>query len=213
VTERLAHLDEDGRPCTRHAPVAIDALLHLATIGSRMSSFHHDVASKLQGLMMALDEISELAEPRGDTDLLRAAETAHTSLKELHQLLNANRTLAKPPIRTHTALRELATRAGERVGVTLRGDLVDANLEIAVPITTHGLALALDVAAGVGRSRALDVTSRIVDERVELNLALSPTPPANASEALAIAAWVVAREGGELRCSDSRLVVRLPIVS
>jgi hypothetical protein len=212
VNEPLGHAGDDGQPCTRHVPVSLDTLLHFATIGSRISSFHHDIASKLQGLMMALDEISELVEPGGDTDLGRAAETAHAALKELTQIFMLNRALAKAPIRGRTTLRELAARASERVGVQPRGALPEVTVEVAVPLITQGFALAFDIAAGAGRSRSLELTASVVDARVELVLPAAP-PSANANESLAIAAWVFAHEGGDLRCSESQILLRLPIVS
>lgn len=209
----LGHDGDDGQPCTRHVPVSIDALLHFATVGSRISSFHHDIASKLQGLMMALDEITELTEPTGgDTDLGRAAETAHAALKDLTQIFMLNRALAKAPIRGRTTLRELAMRASERVGVTLRGELPEVDLDVAVPLTTQGFALAFDAAAGAGRSRSLEVTALVAEARIELALPAAPTT-ATANESLAIAAWVFAHEGGDLRCSESRILVRLPVAT
>jgi len=56
----IEHLDDQGRPCTKHPSATIDELMVLAVIGSRVSGFHHDIASKLQGLMMSIDEIGEL---------------------------------------------------------------------------------------------------------------------------------------------------------
>src|SRR5581483_1744797 len=92
----IGHVDDAGQPCARHAPVATETLLHLAMVGSRASAFHHDCASKLQGLVMALDELGELSE-HGDPQVLRAIEAAMESTKELHALLNMNRALTKPP--------------------------------------------------------------------------------------------------------------------
>ena len=114
------HLDETGQPCTRHPEVTEVRLYELATLGSRMPSFHHDAASKLQSLMMALDELSELST---DVDPMArgAIDTAHVALRELHQLLSANRALAKPAVRAHGHLPELVQRAADRVGVKLRG--------------------------------------------------------------------------------------------
>ena len=77
----MKHKGEDGNECTQH-PTNSDALMTFAVIGSRVSAFNHDIASKLQGMMMALDEIEELLERVGDSDLRRATETAQQSLKE-----------------------------------------------------------------------------------------------------------------------------------
>ena len=212
MSEPLAHLDETGRPCERHPRAELDPILHLAVIGSRMVGFNHDLASKIQGLMMSLDELSELLEPGGSSELERATETAQAAVKELAQLLTLNRGLTKPPVRTRVALREVATRAGERAGVVLRGTLPDVDVELAVSLATQGLALALDAAAGTGRNRSLEAVTSNEASRVELSFPIAPTTNASTSEYLAIAAWVFAREGGELRCSsDARLVLRLPV--
>jgi hypothetical protein len=77
---------------------------------------------------------------------------------------------------------------------------------------THALALTIDVAAGTGRGRALAITGATAGREVELALPMAPTQPTNASESLAIATFVVARDGGKLWCSAAgdRLFVRLP---
>ncbi|HEX8106419.1 MAG TPA: hypothetical protein VF516_01775, partial [Kofleriaceae bacterium] len=97
---RLAeHVDETGAPCTRHPAISPASLYQLAMVGSRAPAFHHDCASKLQGLVMALDELSELTE-NGDPQLIRAVETALEASRELNALLNLNRTLTRPATRT-----------------------------------------------------------------------------------------------------------------
>jgi L-asparaginase II len=214
VTELvIEHLDETGAPCTRHPPVVADTLLQLAMVGSRASAFHHDCASKLQGLVMALDELSELTE-HGDPQLIRALESALDSTRELNALLNANRALTKLSARTVIAVGDLARRAAQRVGVTLQGTATEAMVEVAVPAMTHGLALAIDVAAGAGRGRTVVIGGEVVAHEVELVLQTSASAPANASEALAIASFVVARDGGRLWCSAAgdRVCMRLPAV-
>jgi hypothetical protein len=210
VSSELGHRDETGGICTRHPAAALDPILQLAAIGTRMASFNHDLASKIQGLMMALDEITELATEVRNPDLERAAETAHTSLRELGELLTANRTLTKPPVKSRVTVRELVLKAGERVGVALRGTLPETSIEVAVVLAQHGLALAFDVAAGTGRNRRLDLTV----SGHELTAAFAETTSATASETLAIAAFLLAREGGQLCCTtDARLVIRLPPAS
>lgn len=206
-----AHVDETGAACPHHLAASRDGLLQLAMVGSRASSFHHDCASKLQGLVMALDEINELT-MHGDPQLTRAVEIALDSTRELHGLLNANRALTKPPARAPIALRDLLARASAHVRVALQGEVPDVMVQVAVAPVSHALALALDVAAGVGRSRALAITSAVVEGAVELVMFAATPPPANASEALAIATFVITRDGGRMWCSAAgdRLVVRLP---
>lgn len=207
----VTHLDEHDRVCTLHAAPTREELLPLAIVGSRAPSFHHDLASKLQGLMMAIDEIGEIS-GEAAPPLVRALDTAHTALRDVLELLNTNRALTKAPTKTRTTLGALLTRAAERVYVNLRGPIVLANLECSVPAVTHALALVLDVAGGPGRGRSVDVTSVLEGARVELTIVASPAPPANAGESLALAAFTLRRDAGELRCADagSRLIVHLP---
>ena len=215
----IAHLDETGQPCTRHASASPDNLLALAALGSRIPSFHHDAASKLQSLMMALDEISELADT-APAELRQAADTAHTALRELHQLFTANRALAKSPQRKRTALGELITRAAERSGVKLRGELVSVDVDVAPASSTHALATLLDLVAGAAHlGRVVDVGVAVALEIGKVTLTLTgpaeaaAKPPATANDSIALAAFLIAREDGEVRCGadGQRFVVRLPV--
>jgi hypothetical protein len=206
-----AHTDENGEPCAHHPAVTVDAIFAHALVGSRASGFNHDIASKLQGLMMALDEISELAE--ADPNLSRAAEGAHIALKEVLATLNANRALTKPPTRVPIALTELTTRAGERVYVTFRGDLPAVDLDISAPTTIHALALLLDISSGPGRGRVISVDT--TQSSTHVTLTFTPVLPlaSNAPEALALASYTFARDGGSLRCADNgtKFVVSFPL--
>lgn len=210
---KLEHLDEDGHACTRHA-ANLDAILTLAAIGSRVASFNHDIASKLQGLMMALDEIGDLIarDAAPDPDLRRAVETAQLSLAEASALLTANRALTRTSVRTKAALRDVVTAATERVGVALHGELPDGEVEAVVPLLVQGLGLALDAIAGTGRARTVDVAVTRDGARVELVFAAAGEPAKTVGDALALASFILAREHGELRCGrDHRLHVRLPL--
>lgn len=209
----LDHLDEEGKPCSVHAPGTLDELMVLAVVGSRAAGFHHDVASKLQGLMMALDEIGELGQ--SDPALTRATEAALDSLREVLAQLNGNRALTKPPTRTAVAFREIVARASERVYVALGGELVDATIEVHGPTTIHALSLAFDVAAGPGRGRTLPATARLDGTHVELRLGCAPSPQSNSGESLAVATFVLTRDRGSLHCTadGKHLVLRLPLVA
>ena len=215
VTAQVSqHVMDGDVPCLRHRTATLDELMVLAIVGSRASGFHHDLASKLQGLMMSLDELSELG-AQGNGEIARVAETAQTTLQELLALLNLNRALTRPPVRTRVALRELLSRACERVYVTLAGEVPDVTVEVAAAATIHALSLTLDVAAGPGRGRTLALRSRLEAGQLEIDLDASPLTPAGAPEALAVAAFVLARDHGELRCTGrgERMIVRLPVVS
>jgi len=210
------HRDESGEPCTRHPEPVETRLLELATLGSRMPSFHHDAASKLQSLMMALDEINELS---SDADpIVRAAlDTAGSALRDLHQMLTANRALAKPPQRTRAMLGEVLQRASERVGVNIRGELPPCEVRVAVPALTHALAMLVDVAAGPTHlGRIVDATL-VTSGGATLTIVgpreAAAKPAANIGEALALASFVIARDEGKLTCGGEgeRFVVQMPL--
>jgi len=205
----LGHLDDSERPCSRHL-LDLDTLLYFAALGTRTSSFNHDIASKLQGLMMTIDEVTELTV---SPELKLAAETAHTAVAELNQLLQQNRALTKPPVVTRTSLHELVAKAAMRVGVMLRGARLTAEVEVevAVPLVTQAIALSIDAAAGLERRRSIELATRVEDGRVELTLPIV-AGAAPTGESLAIAAWIVARDRGELRCGERTIVIRLPVV-
>ncbi len=202
----LGHLDDSERPCERHR-VDRDTLLHLAAIGSRSPGFNHDIASKIQGLMMAMDEISELV---ATPELELAAETAQTALGELNQLLQQSRAFTKPPVSARCTLQELLTRAAARVGVTLRGAPATQEVEVAVPLVTQAFTLLFDGVAGAARRRVLELGVSSDAGRVELTFPIA-IDAVLIGESLAIAAWIFARERGELRCSEQAIVVRLPV--
>jgi hypothetical protein len=208
VTLVEPHLDETGQPCTRHAAISIDTLLAYAAIGSRASGFHHDTASKLQSLMMAVDEIGESA----NDELKGAAATAAAAIRDLHALLTVNRALAKPPQRKKTPLSELLTRAAERNGVRLIGDTPAVAVHVALPSIAHALAMLLDLAAGPIQGTRSVSLSVATGPRIRIQITASngfATLP-NANEQISLAAFLMKREDGTLACQPNGFVVELP---
>jgi hypothetical protein len=207
------HLDDSGSPCKRHPPASASNLMAMALLGSRMPSFHHDVASKLQSLMMAVDELLELAET---IEARAAATAATTAVKELTNLFMNNRALGKAPQRRSTPVAEVFARAAERSGVKTAGELATCNVDIALPSIIHACAVILDLAAGpLAHGRTVDLTGQAKHQMLEVVVTGPPnTPlPANAGDVLALASFALAREGGELRCGADRYTIRLPLTS
>ena len=207
----IEHLDEDGKPCTRHAAV-VGKLLAYAAVGTRISGFHHDAASKLQSLVMALDEISELI-GEDESEVRTATETAQTAVRQLHGLLSANRALAKGPQLTRTHLPELLQRSAERHAVKLRGEVASLEVMVAAPSMTHAFSMLLDMLAGPpAQGRAVDLTIVSDGDRATVTLTgnVEATHP-NANELIAVAAFIIGREEGVLRCGPKRFVIELPI--
>jgi hypothetical protein len=207
----IEHADEDGNPCTRHVAER-DKLLAFAALGSRISGFHHDAASKLQSLVMALDEISELI-GEDESDVRTATETAQSAVRQLHALLTANRALAKPPAVVPTLLPELLQRAAERHAVKLRGNVPSIEVMAAPPSMTHAFSLLLDMIAGPpSQGRAVEATAQTEGTRVTLTLDGNvEATHANVNELIALAAYMVAREGGAVRCGAKKFVVELAL--
>lgn len=209
----IAHTDEAGQPCTRHGALSEHRALELATLGSRMPSFHHDAASKLQSLMMALDEISELAVDA--SDLRTSIDTAHSALRELNQLLSANRALAKAPVVARIALPELLQRAAEATGVRLRTPIAAHDVRLHIPAMRHALSLLLDITAGPSHlGRVVDATCEFTGDRYVLRLSGPPEAqaklPVNAGESIGLATFVIDREEGTVQCTATGFVVSLP---
>jgi hypothetical protein len=92
-------------------------------------------------------------------------------------------------------------------------------VHVGVAPMIHALSLAIDAAAGTGRGRTLALSTTPaaapVTGVVELALHTSPLQAPSAGEAIAIAGFVIARDGGgRLWCSSTgdRMLIRLPVV-
>ncbi len=188
-----------------------DGLLAWAAVGSRISGFHHDSASKLQGLMMALDEVQEALGDAGP-DVARPLEMAMTALKDLHALLTENRALAKAPGRKDVALGDVIARAAARAGVTVRGEAAPAvTVHIAPPSIVQALSLLCAVVAGPHKGvRTIDVSSAVENERVVLRLTGAP-PEGSALDAITVATWLLEREDGAVLSAPNGFVVHVPM--
>ena len=205
----MSHLDETGQPCVRHALTA-DKLLDYATLGSRAAGFHHDAASKLQSLMMALDEISELI-GEDPSDLRVATETAQSSLRELHGLLTANRALAKAPQRKPTPLADLVKVAAERNAVKLSGNVSGHDVLVGLPSCTHALSMLLDLVAGPTHGGRVVRIHVAAGDKITLTIDGNVEPThSSVNELIAIAAHLLAREQGTVRCAAKGFIVELP---
>lgn len=209
----IEHLDESGKPCTRHAVASPHGLLALALLGSRMPGLHHDLAGKLQAVMLAIDEIGELAE---SLDQKQAASSAAGAVRELMELFTANRVLAKPPRRSANKLSDVVGQAAERAGVRTHGELPALDVDISIASIGHVLAVLLDIVAGpINLGRKVEIFTTVEATLVVLVIVGPPTAmdklPPNSSDMLALASFALFREAGELRCGMDRLTIKLPL--
>jgi len=207
----LVHLDENCAPCSRHR-VSPDNLFTLALLGSGIVHFHHELASTLQRLMMAFDEITETsAEVEGIRD---AAAIAQHSLEELKGLLASSRALAKASKRECNSLSEILAYAAERTRITLRGEIPNVMVHVAAPSFTFAMSLLLDLAADPNtKLRTADVMIAADDAEVNITI-VAPREHqmrTHANEHVSLVAFLLSREGGELRCDQERFKLRLPV--
>jgi hypothetical protein len=209
IDEESGHTDESGGPCMDHAPVRPDVMLRLALVGSRATGFNHDLASKLQALLMTLEDLAERLGERGEPELHRAASDGFAMATEIAGLITESRALTRPPTPARRSLRELIAASCKRAGVGLTAEIVDAEVELAAPHVVHAISLAIEVAAGPGRGRALESTCRVVDGRIELVLAAARKTTSYASEYLALAAASLRPHGGDVGCGAERIVILL----
>ena len=190
---------------------ASDQLMQWAAIGSRISGFHHDSASKLQSLMMALDESTELlGEER--PEVARSLEIAMTALRELHGLLTENRSLAKAPARKDMKLADLLKRASARAGVRLTGDIPELTVHVAPPSMVHAIALLLDAHGGPPQGARVIA----VDVKQESRLIVALTGAATQESALdpiAVATWLIEREDGAVFSAPAGVQLHLPLAA
>lgn len=194
----MTHDDEGGGPCKRHALASLDSLLALATVGSRASGFQHDVASKLQSLVMSLEEIGDRGDVLEDGELATALTAARDAVSDMTAQLQAFRQLSRQPPATLIPLREVFAAAAVRASLRVRGEPSALVITASIAETVHAVALLLDGALGRTSPRELDVA--FAPRGFALAMGAS-------SEAVAVATYVFRRSGGTLRCTAEQIVV------
>ena len=95
----------------------------------------------------------------------------------------------------------------------IRGDVPAIEVNVAPPSMTHAFALLLDLIAGPpaeGRLVQVDVKTNGDRATVIMTGAVDATH-SNVNELITIAAYMIAREEGTLRCGSKRFFVELPL--
>jgi len=130
-------------------------VLALALIGSAAGAANHDLGSRLQSLLMALDELELLAETYPDlTPILVALRESTESAVEL---LAANRALVRGK-RERITLTDLVTRAARRAGVRIALDGAADAIDGPVEILVQAIALVIELASAGDPLRSVPVT-------------------------------------------------------
>lgn len=187
-------------------------LLALALLGSRMGGFNHDLASKLQSLLMGMDELEELVADRGDAELTGALEGVRGAAEELASVLTESRALVRGTL-ARPSVAALVQAAAAQVGVMLTGELDPQwTSEVAHAPVLQALALALDVAAGAGRQRSLAVSGAVRATMCELVVTCVTPPTVKGTTLLGIARGALTATGGALALEGATIRIELPLL-
>lgn len=145
--------------------------MSLAVVGARARGFHHDTASKLQRLIMAVAELDELIP--AESDARPAVDGLHSALGELEVLFADFRALARGADAAPCELRSLLVAAARRAGARVAPDLDVPDLEVRVREPE-----AIQVVAGLIDGPAFAPTGRREGDRVVVAFACRPDPGA-----------------------------------
>jgi hypothetical protein len=215
------HVDESGVPCERHPTGMSSGVLHHALVGSRTQGTHHDLASRLQSLLMAIEEIVELAQqtPK-DGDLRIAADTALAALTQANDILAAHRSFARGSgERVRAFVRDLLTRASRRTGVSVDvSSLGDVEINVLPARAEQALALLLEVlGADLVAARKVTAEVEITDTSTVLTLRGGDpgAPRAQATDLVTLASYALGCDHGRLRCGAAgepdRFIIAYPV--
>jgi hypothetical protein len=185
-----------------------DGILALALIGARSRGFHHDIASKLQGLMMAIDEIADRNLVLEDDRVQRAVEAAADSMREVQAQLAAFRTLGRGVDARTCSLRELVTAGARAAAVVAAGELPDVAVVATPSAAVQVIAMACELADTTG---TVDVAVGVRDDagiEVSVRCRGGELPELVRAEAIALMAFALGRDGGTVRDGGDGVVMR-----
>src|SRR5688572_652696 len=131
----MGHTTDSGAPCERHAPRA-DDLLGPATLGTTCFAALHDLASGLQGIGAAIDELD--ATVGSDPRLRGLVDAAIEANEKATAMFVALRNLVRDPGRRREKVEvaHLVRRATQQAGAksAIAGPLPAATVSIAAPV-------------------------------------------------------------------------------
>lgn len=183
-------------------------LLELALVGTRARGFHHDVASKLQMLMMVTDELAEYSDELDDEHVKQLAASALDAVKDVHQLMIGYRAMSRPDGATPVKLSDLFERGAARAAVEMRGTLPSEMVMARVPIAVQAVTLACEIVAGHG---VIEASASIGEDGVrvvlEAETRVGDAPDLAHDDAFALIAFAL---GAPVEYSERRMVLRLP---
>jgi len=197
----VGHERETGDPCDRHV-ARVEDLVAPATLGVSCFGALHDLASALQAIGAAVEELDAAITDPALRSLVQVAIEANDRAIELFV---ASRNILRDPAgrKTRIAVSALIDRAGQRSARRpVVGSVAPGSVEVAVPVIAHVLASIL--AAADGADEPARITAVAADDGRSVAIVVShatTTPlPSTIGTTLAIAAHAVETHGGSVRC-------------
>jgi hypothetical protein len=211
----MGHTTDTGAACERHAPRAED-LIGPATLGATCFAALHDLASGLQAISAAVDELDATvgADPR-----LRALVDAVIEANETATaMFVAMRNTVRDPGRRRQSVEigHLVRRATQQASgaSTIAGAVPVGDVEVAIPVVAQVLATLID-AAGKDAEVTAALGGTATDVAIVIAAAAAAEPPTTIGATLAIAARALEAQGGTVACGDRDgrpvYTVRLPV--
>jgi len=216
----MAHTTVAGEPCTVHAPRA-DDLLAPAALGTACFAALHDLASALQAIGNAIDELDVTVTDPAIRPLVDAAIEANDNATKMFVAIRG--VLRDPAGRKQPVdVAALISRATHQAATkpVVAGTPPPGTVEVAVPVIAMAVAKLIDAAttgggAAVGPELAATVDGGMV--ALAITAAAAGPAPASIGATLAIAARAIEAHGGALQCGDrdgrATYVVRLPFTA
>jgi hypothetical protein len=202
----------------------VEDLVGPATLGTTCFAALHDLASGLQAVSAAVDELDATvgADPR-----LRALVDALIEANEkATAMFVAMRATVRDPGRRKDAVEigHLVRRAMQQASVTTAAGAAPVpvgEVVVAVPVVAQVLATLIDAAAG-GKDGGAEVIATLGDAGTDVSVVIAATaaaptgdPPATIGATLAIAARAIEAQGGTVACGErdgrATYTVRLPV--
>jgi hypothetical protein len=218
----VAHTTDTGEPCAlaAHAPRAED-LVAPAALGTACFAALHDLASALQAIGNAVDELDMAVTDPALRPLVDAAIEANDHATKMFV---ATRAVLRDPAgrKQPIEVAALVSRTNHQAATkpVLAGAVPAGTVEVAVPVVAMALAKLVDAAAaGAPAGAAPELVARADRAVVALTIRAPAAAPAPESigATLAIAARAIEAHGGSVACgaTDGRAtyVVRLPFTA
>jgi hypothetical protein len=184
-----------------------DGVLALALVGARARGFHHDMASKLQALMIAVDD---LAERNTDARMAPSIDAAALALRDIQNVLGAFRALARGADPRPSSLRELIAAAARTAGVVIAGEIPDTSVRVTPSAAVQVLVLACEL-ADPGATLPVAIARDGGAIEVAMQLGAGQHLDLTHAEALAVMRGALGRDGGDARADGDRVVLRFAL--